>query len=59
MVTSEVALYETWYDFKRELQQRTGVILLNKVWFQIKPKAPLPWHDYHMAEAIKQLASRS
>lgn len=57
MITREVALYETWYDFKRELQKRSGVIVLNKVWFKVKPKCPLPWNDSQMGEAMKQLSN--
>jgi len=55
MITEEVALYETWYDFKRELQQRSGVVLLNKTWFQVRPQAPLPWQNKHMREALERL----
>ncbi len=59
MITEKVALYETWYDFKRELQRQSGVVILNKVWLEVKPKAPLPWHDYQMREALKQLSGRN
>jgi hypothetical protein len=58
MITREVALYETWYDFKHELQRRSGVVLLNKVWFQIKPRAPLPWNESQMKEAMRYLSGR-
>ena len=57
-ITTEVALYKTWYDFKRELQRRSGVVLLNKAWLQIKPKAPLPWSEYQMKEVMRYLSCR-
>jgi len=34
--------YETWYDFKRELQRRSGVTLHNQLWLQIKPPRSSP-----------------
>ena len=56
--TKELALYETWYNFKHELQGRSGLIVLNGLWQQIKPKAPLPWCEDHMKKALGQLSSR-
>jgi hypothetical protein len=58
MITKEVAVYETWSDFKSELQRRSGVIILNKQWLQIKPEAPLPWYETHMKEALRGLSGR-
>jgi hypothetical protein len=56
--TKELALYETWYNFKRELQGRSGLIVLNSLWQQVKPKAPLPWCEDHMKKALGQLSGR-
>lgn len=56
--TKEVSLYATWYDFKSELQRRSGVIILNRLWVQVKPKAPLPWYEFHMKESLVRLSSR-
>jgi hypothetical protein len=56
--TKEVSSYSTWYDFKSELQRRSGIIVLNRLWIQIKPKAPLPWYEFHMKEALASLSSR-
>jgi hypothetical protein len=55
MMTEEAALYETRYDFKHELQRRSRVVLLNKTWFQVRPQAPLPWHDKQMQADLERL----
>ncbi len=57
MISREVDIYETWSDFKFELQRRSGTIVLNNLWLQIKPKAPLPWYEYQMREAMEQLSA--
>jgi hypothetical protein len=51
----EVSLYETWYDFKIELQRRSGLVVLNKLWIEIKPKEPLPWYEFQMKETLSHL----
>jgi hypothetical protein len=56
--TKELALYETWYGFKRELQGRSGLVVLNALWRQVKPKAPLPWSELHMKKALSDLSGR-
>ncbi len=58
MITRQAVTYETWSDFKGELQRRSGVVLLNNLWLKIKPKSPLPWSEYHMNEALKHLSNR-
>lgn len=58
MITREIAIYETWYEFKRELQRRSGIVLLNNTWFQIRPQAPLPWREPQMREAMRGLSGR-
>jgi hypothetical protein len=56
--TKELVLYENWYAFKHELQGRSGLVVLNGLWRQIKPKAPLPWCELQMKKALSQLSSR-
>ena len=58
MITKEVAVYETWTEFKSEVQRRSGVVVLNKQWLQIKPQAPLPWYENHMKEALRSMSNR-
>ena len=60
MRNSAIALisYETWYDFKKELQRRSGLVLLNRAWFEIKPRDPLPWNEIHMKTALSRLSGR-
>jgi hypothetical protein len=58
MVTSKVAIYETWSDFRSELQKRSGIVMHNKLWLAIKPKSPLPWQSQHMEEALLNLSNR-
>ncbi len=50
--------YETWYDFKKELQRRSGLVILNQTWFQTKPREPLPWNEMHMKTALIGLSKR-
>ncbi len=50
--------YETWYDFKKELQRRSGLTILNQTWFQTKPRDPLPWNELHMKTALRGLSKR-
>jgi hypothetical protein len=54
----EVSFYNTWSDFRHELTRRSGLIVLNQLWFQTKPKAPLPWRESHMKAALIGLSGR-
>ena len=56
MITKELCTYDNWYDFKNELQRRSGILILNQLWLQIKPRAPLPWYELHMKEALGRLS---
>jgi hypothetical protein len=56
--TKELVSYDTWYTFKHELQGRSGLIVLNGLWHQVKPKAPLPWCELQMKTALSQLSNR-
>ncbi len=49
--------YTTWYQFKKDLERRLGHSLLNRRWLEVKPKAPLPWDDTHLREALSAVAS--
>jgi hypothetical protein len=55
-INSNIVEYETWYEFKRELQRRSGVVLLNELWLRIKPKYALPWNESHMREAMIRIS---
>ena len=50
-------LYTTWYEFKKDLENRTGSSLLNWDWLSVKPEVPLPWDDKDMKAAISALAT--
>jgi hypothetical protein len=56
--TKTLISYETWYDFKKDLQRRSGLLILNKTWSQIKPRDPLPWNEIHMKTALSGLSPR-
>jgi hypothetical protein len=58
MDTREISAYNTWYDFKKELHRRSGLLLLNKLWLQVKPRDPLPWHEFHMRQSLSLLSNR-
>ena len=51
--------YYTWYDFKKELQRRSGIVVLNNSWFELKPRSPLPWYQQQMDEALSCLSKRT
>jgi len=50
-------LYTTWYEFKKDLENRTGSSLLNWDWLSVKPEVPLPWNDKDMKAALSALAT--
>ncbi len=49
-------LYTTWYEFKKDLEKRIGLSLLNWDWLSVKPEVPLPWNDNDMKAALSALA---
>ena len=51
----ENRLYNTWYEFKKDLEKRSGYSVLNWNWIEVKPKAPLPWNGSHMEATIARL----
>jgi hypothetical protein len=44
-------LWETWYEFKDELESNVGFYIPVFVWLEIRPRKPLPW-DYLDMKAI-------
>ncbi len=58
MDARELSAYNTWYEFKKELHRRSGLVLLNKLWLLIKPRDPLPWHEFQMRQSLSLLSSR-
>ncbi len=55
VISPRIPLYSTWYDFKQELQRRSGLVVLNKRWLEIKPHSPLPWNELQMQQALQHL----
>jgi hypothetical protein len=51
-----VTIYETWYQFKKDLEKRLGYSLLNRRWLEVKSKDPLPWYNSHMQAALSACA---
>ena len=49
-------LYATWYEFKKDLEERLGFRLLNWPWLKVKPDSPLPWDDSHMEVVLSVVA---
>ena len=37
--------YDTWYEFKKDCEERLGSPISNRTWLRVKPKAPFPWND--------------
>ena len=44
--------YDTWDDFKRDLELYLWCHLENSLWLKIKPQKELPWNDLDMQTAI-------
>jgi hypothetical protein len=55
--TKEISSYTTWYEFKKDLGKKSGCIVLNWRWLEVKPKAPLPWNDSDMKAALSAISS--
>jgi hypothetical protein len=47
--------YDTWYDFKKDLELLCGYPVLNKLWLQIKPQIALPWDKSNIWSALSRL----
>lgn len=50
--------YFTWYEFKKELQNKIGRAILNEEWLSNKPRDPLPWDDSSMRKTLMKLKTR-
>ena len=48
--------YATWYEFRQDLQKRSGRTLLNAVWLDVKPVSPLPWNESQLRSALLRLS---
>ncbi len=53
--------YQTWYEFKKDLEKKLGHFLPVNIWLCTKPKKALPWNSHDLqttlAEAIKMQKS--
>jgi hypothetical protein len=49
-------MYQTWYEFKKDLQNRSRRGILNKEWLEIKPREPLPWDHIVMRSTLSKLS---
>ncbi len=47
--------YDTWYAFKRELEQILWCHVDNALWFRIKPQKALPWYGADMQVALSRI----
>ncbi len=48
--------YQTWYEFKKELERESGRRLLNSDWLSVKPAAALPWDRSLLRSSLDALA---
>jgi len=51
--------YQTWYDFKKELERKSGRRLLNSDWLSVKPASALPWDSSLLRSSLDRLARLS
>ena len=49
--------YNTWYEFKKDLEFQFGHPILNQSWLRIKPKTALPWNKSQIQSALSKLNS--
>jgi hypothetical protein len=50
-----MALYFTWYEFKKDLEKQACRNLLNSDWLRVKPREPLPWDDSCMRSTLVEI----
>jgi len=50
-----MSIYNTWYEFKRELERRSNSPVLNQAWLRVKPASPLPWSDKHLRSTVLEI----
>jgi len=53
------ASYNTWYEFKQDLQKEAKYSILNREWLQIKPREPLPWDSSSMQSTLSKLLKQA
>jgi hypothetical protein len=47
--------YDTWYDFKKDLESLCGYPVLNTLWLRIKPQIALPWDKANIQSVLSKL----
>ncbi len=52
----KILIYNTWYDFKKDLEKRLGHSVLNREWLRVKPKTALPWNSSNMKATFLRLS---
>ncbi len=48
--------YNTWYEFKKDLEKESGRRILNSDWLSVKPAAALPWDRSLLRSSLDTLA---
>jgi hypothetical protein len=48
--------YLTWYEFKKDLERKSGRRLLNSDWLRVKPDTSLPWNGSLLRSSLDTLA---
>ncbi len=51
--------YVTWYEFKKDLQNKADHSILNREWIQVKPREPLPWDDSFVQSTLLKLSKKA
>ena len=54
-IHNPVQQYETWYEFKKDLESFCGHPIFNRIWLQIKPQTALPWDKLNMRLSLLKL----
>jgi hypothetical protein len=49
--------WDTWYEFKDELESKAGFYIPVFIWLQIRPQKPLPWNDADFDRLVARVAN--
>jgi hypothetical protein len=47
--------YNSWFDFKRDIESRLGRGLPVSLWMRAKPNKPLPWRQADLQATLSEV----
>ncbi len=55
----QIKEWETWQEFKDQIEAEVGFYIPVYVWLEIRPKRPLPWNEGDYRTLIARISSSS